>query len=66
MNKRYNITDKSGKVMKSGLFSEPEVRMAAKAGFRVFEINNRDGETNKEITPGLTGLFDTTQNEFKN
>ena len=47
----YVITDKSGRRLREGDFTEPEVRMVAKAGFRVFETGNR------EITPELTGLF---------
>lgn len=65
MKKRYAIADKNGRKVKTGIFSEPEVRMAAKAGFRVFEINGRDGEYNMEITHGLTGLFDDNHGEFK-
>lgn len=56
--KNYAITDKSGKKLKTGMFSEPEVRMAAKAGFRVFEVKDSGNyQQNKEITQGLTGLF---------
>lgn len=51
----YVITDKGGKVIKKGNFSEPEVRMVAKAGFRVFE-------NNAEITANLIGIFDNGQN----
>lgn len=65
MKKRYAITDRSGRRVKAGTFSEPEVRMAAKAGFRVFEINDKNGEYNMEITQGLTGLFEDNHGEFK-
>lgn len=54
MKKSYNITDKNGNTVKSGYFTEPEVRMAAKAGFRIFEL---DKNKDLEITQGLTGLF---------
>lgn len=50
----YLITDRSGRRLREGNFTEPEVRMAAKAGYRVFETGNR------EITPELTGLFHHT------
>ena len=52
MTKHYTIKDKSGKFIREGYFTEPEVRMVAKAGYRVFEGQGI------EITPGLTGLFD--------
>jgi len=52
MNKYYKILDKSDKIMRDGNFTEPEIRMVAKAGFRVFESNDN------EITPELTGLFE--------
>lgn len=51
MAQHYTIADKSGKIIREGEFTEPEVRMAAKAGYRVFEQGNH------EITPELTGLF---------
>lgn len=51
MMQRYTIMDKSGRIVREGNFTEPEVRMIAKAGYRVFE------GTNNEITPMLTGLF---------
>ncbi|HEX3025945.1 MAG TPA: hypothetical protein VHR42_01770 [Clostridia bacterium] len=54
MEHSYIIMDKSGRILKKGNLAEEEVRMVAKAGFRVFE-----GE--KEITPILTGLFDRNQ-----
>ena len=41
---------------KTGMYTEPEVRMAAKAGMRVFEIIGR-GQYSMEITQELTGLF---------
>lgn len=64
--KNYEITDKSGKKLKMGMFSEPEVRMVAKAGFRVFEVNGSGNyQQNKEITQGLTGLFNYNK-EIKN
>lgn len=47
----YMIADKAGKIIREGEFTEPEVRMAAKAGYRVFE------QSHHEITPELTGLF---------
>lgn len=55
MAEHYIITDKSGNVVREGDFSEPEVRMVAKAGYRVFEKGNR------EVTPELTGLFSQRQ-----
>lgn len=55
--KKYTVTDRSGKKTKTGFFSEPEVRMAAKAGMRVFEIMG-DGKNMMEITQELTGLFE--------
>ncbi len=56
LKKKYTVTDKSGNKQKTGMFSEPEVRMAAKAGMRVFEIYE-DGKYSMEITQELTGLF---------
>jgi hypothetical protein len=56
LKKMYTVTDRSGKKAKTGMFSEPEVRMAAKAGMRVFEIND-SGKYSMEITQELTGLF---------
>ncbi len=53
---RYVIADKNGKWMKTGAFSHAEMRMAAKAGFRVFVLGDSDA---REITQGLTGLFNT-------
>lgn len=50
MDERIVIANKQGQPVKTGHFSEPEIRMAAKAGYRVFK-----GE--KEITQSLTGLF---------
>lgn len=52
MKNRIVIEDRQGNIIKAGNFTEPEMRMAAKAGYRVFE----DGQ---EVTQGLTGLFDT-------
>lgn len=49
--RHYVITDRSGRRLREGNFTEPEVRMVAKAGYRVFEAGER------EITPELTGLF---------
>lgn len=55
LKKRYIIEDKVGNYVKTGMFTEPEVRMAAKAGLRIF-----DAEKSKaEITQELTGLFDS-------
>lgn len=51
MLQHYIIMDRSGQIVREGDLSEPEVRMVAKAGYRVFE-----GKDN-EITPMLTGLF---------
>ena len=63
MAQHYIITDKSGRFVREGDFTEPEMRMVARAGYRVFE--SRDNE----ITPQLTGLFninnDSSFNEFK-
>lgn len=60
MAQHYIITDKRGDVIREGDFSEPEVRMVAKAGYRVFQGKDH------EITPMLTGLFDhNNTNEFK-
>jgi hypothetical protein len=63
MSQHYIITDKSGNMIREGDFTEPEMRMVAKAGYRVFA-----GKDN-EITPSLTGLFnnnnDFDMNEFK-
>ena len=57
MKKKYIVTDKSGKNSKTGMFSEPEVRMAAKAGMRIFEIDDNNSKYSMEITQELTGLF---------
>ena len=46
------ITDKNGKLIKKGDFSEPEIRLVARAGYRVFKNDS-------EITQSLTGLFDS-------
>lgn len=54
MDKQYAIADKNGNWMKTGTFSQAEVRMAAKAGFRIFVLGGSDA---REITQGLTGLF---------
>jgi hypothetical protein len=63
MSQHYIIADKAGNVIREGNFSEPEVRMVAKAGYRVF-----NGQSH-EITPMLTGLFHDIngmpQNEIK-
>jgi len=63
MSQHYIITDKSGNMIREGDFTEPEMRMVARAGYRVFE-----GMDN-EITPKLTGLFssggETNITEFK-
>lgn len=58
LKKEYVIANKSGKEIKVGFFSEPEVRMAAKAGMRIFELREGDGKCSMEITRELTGLFD--------
>ncbi|MDR3645645.1 MAG: hypothetical protein P4M02_11300 [Clostridia bacterium] len=50
METKITIADKTGSPVKHGIFTEPEMRMAAKAGYRVFE----DGS---EITQRLMGLF---------
>lgn len=66
MKKNYAITDKSGKKLKAGMFSEPEMRMVARAGFRVFEVSGSGNyQQKKEITQGLTGLFNY-KGEMKN
>lgn len=57
LNKKYAIADKSGKKIKVGFYSEPEVRMAAKAGLRIFELDDGGGRASMEITQELTGLF---------
>jgi hypothetical protein len=57
MKQRYTIMDKNGKIIREGNFTEPEIRMVAKAGYRVFE------GTNNEITPMLTGLFSGDEGE---
>lgn len=59
MDQLYTITDKYGRPLKQGAFTEPEVRMIAKAGFRVFD-QSQDG---REITPELTGLFQNKDGE---
>ena len=63
MLQHYIIKDKTGRVVIEGEYTEPEVRMVARAGYRVFEGSNN------EITPKLTGLFnpkiDNGFNEFK-
>lgn len=45
------ITDKNGRFIKKGNFTQPEVRMIAKAGYRVFD------ETT-EITEKLINLYE--------
>lgn len=50
--KIYEIKDRQGRLLGRRAFSEAEMRMAAKAGLRVFS------ETSEELTPRLTGLFD--------
>ena len=47
----HTITDREGHPVKEGRFSVPELRMAAKAGFRVFE-------NGAEVTQTLICLFD--------
>lgn len=59
MKKKYAIKDKNGNYIKMGMYTEPEVRMAAKAGLRVFEAEN----TQNEITQQLTGLFGSNSKE---
>ncbi len=56
LKKMYTVTDRRGKSTKTGMFSEPEVRMAAKAGTRIFELVG-DVKHSMEITQELTGLF---------
>lgn len=51
MQDKITIKDRKGSIIKTGNFTEPEIRMAAKAGYRVFEDGN-------EITQRLTGLFE--------
>jgi hypothetical protein len=64
LKKKYIVMNKNSKTAKTGYYSEPEVRMAAKAGMRVFEINDDDGKSAMEITQELTGLFNG--DEYKN
>lgn len=62
MSKHYVIKDKGGRFIREGDFTEPEMRMVVKAGYRVFE--DRDNE----ITPQLSGLFGDSgedTNEFQ-
>lgn len=54
--KKYMVTDRNGRITKVGMFTEAEVRMAAKAGMRIFELDS-DGKHAMEITQELTGLF---------
>lgn len=58
LKKKYAIADKSGKKIRVGFYSEPEVRMAAKAGMRIFELDESSGKASMEITQELTGLFE--------
>lgn len=58
MKQRYAVTDKSGNIKKIGFFTEPEIRMAAKAGLRIFKLD-AEGEYSSELTQELTGLFPT-------
>jgi hypothetical protein len=60
MAQHYIITDKSGRFIREGDFTEPEMRMVAKAGYRVFE--DRDNE----ITPWLSGLFGNNNDNINN
>ena len=46
------------------MFTEPEVRMAAKAGMRIFELSG-DGKHSMEITQELTGLFNDIEHNNK-
>lgn len=69
MRKKYVIEDKKGHRLKTGMFTEPEVRMAAKAGLRVFEVEKGGDDINEvavEITQRLTGLFDQNSQDEKN
>jgi hypothetical protein len=50
-NNNITITDKTGRFIKSGDFTQPEVRMIAKAGYRVFDQNT-------EITEKLINLYE--------
>ncbi|MEG6572174.1 hypothetical protein V6C21_06625 [[Clostridium] cellulosi] len=59
MKKKYAIKDKNGNYIKMGMYTEPEVRMAAKAGLRVFEAEGPQ----TEITQQLTGLFGNSSKE---
>ena len=61
MKKKYAITDKNGKKVKIGLFTEPEVRMAAKAGMRVFLLSDDDGKHSMEITQERSDDFSRRQ-----
>lgn len=67
MEKSYIITDKSGRQLRQATLSEPEARMVAKAGFRVFDpAENSHGNPapGDELTPQLTGLFEHEQKSF--
>lgn len=55
MKSLYIVVDRKGIKTTKGYFSEAEVRMAAKAGMRVFKIGVN--EETSEITQSLTGLF---------
>jgi hypothetical protein len=57
LKKKYAIAEKSGKKIRVGFYSEPEVRMAAKAGLRIFELDESGSRASMEITQELTGLF---------
>lgn len=61
MKQRYAVTDKSGNIKKIGLFTEPEIRMAAKAGLRIFKLDT-EGKYSMELTQELTGLFPNDRN----
>jgi hypothetical protein len=50
-NKNIIITDKNGSFIKKGDFTQPEVRMIAKAGYRVFDESS-------EITEKLINLYE--------
>jgi hypothetical protein len=51
MNTNIIITDKNGRFIKKGNFTQPEVRMIAKAGYRVFDES-------REITEKLINLYE--------
>lgn len=51
---QYVVIDRKGLKKTKGYFTEAEVRMAAKAGMRIYRVVE---DTLLEITPELTGLF---------